>query len=325
MHGQAMALRPDVSVILPVFLRDGRTGTVRDLRRAIDSVLAQGHPGALEIVLVDDGSPTPVADVLARASSLSDPRIRLLRMPRNGGLVHALNAGLAEARFDLVARIDADDAWREGKLRKQLELFDRDPDLTIAATGMRLVHRGRGEDIDHVRPGDWEGILRFFVTVGCPFPHGSVLARRQVYRLLGGYFHDPRFSHCEDYALWGLWLRFFKPAMIEEVLFEYTVSEGSVSKRYAREQRIASGLVQQTFIDLGDYRRIPVALAQLATALGVSSLDAGAFALRAWKYRPSLRLPEAALPPLRVLLADRRVVRSAAQSGGGGEVHVDVF
>lgn len=305
-----MALRPDVSVLLPVFLRDGGNRAVRDLCRALDSVFAQRYPGALEVVLVDDGSPKPVADALARTTYLADPRIRLLRMPRNGGLVHALNAGLAEARHGLVARIDADDVWRADKIQKQLELFAHDPDLTIAATGMRLVHRGRGVDVDHVRPGDWEGILRFFVTVGCPFPHGSVLARRDVYLLLGGYSHDLRFAHCEDYALWGVWLRFFKPAMLEEVLFDYTVSSGSVSGRYAREQRAASRLVQQTFIGLGDHRRIPAALCELATALGVSRFEAGVIALKAWRSRPRLLLPEDALLPLRSLLSDRRMVVS---------------
>jgi glycosyltransferase involved in cell wall biosynthesis len=321
----SMAVQPDVSVVLPVFWRKASVGAVRDLRRALDSVLAQSYPGALEVLVVDDGSPAPVADALARTPYGTDPRLRIVRMRRNGGLVHALNAGLAVARHDLVARLDADDAWRPDKIRKQVELFARDPDLTIAAAGMRLVHRGLGTDVDHVRPGDWEGILRFFVTVGSPFPHGTVLARRDVYLLLGGYSHDPRFAHCEDYALWGTWLRFFKPAMLEEVLLDYTVSSASVSGRHSREQRTASGVVQQTFIDLGDHRRIPAALRDLADVLGVSVLKAGVFALRAWRYRPSLRLPADAVPPLRVLLPDRRVVRSATQPARRGEALVDIF
>jgi glycosyl transferase family 2 len=307
-------LEPDVSVVLPVFLREPTPRALRELSRAVESVLGQDHPGALEVLVVDDGSRTPVTEVVAGAAWAIDPRIRWIRVPRNTGLVNALNTGLVLARCPLIARIDADDAWRPGKLAKQLALFAADPDLTIVGTGMRLVHAGEGEDVDLVRPGDWQGILRFFATEGCPFPHGSVLARREVYLLLGGYPHAAHLSHCEDFALWGTWVRFFKPAMIEEVLFDYTVAESSVSGLFPAQQRKASGRVQRTFLDLGDASLLPAASEALASALGTSLVDAGRVAFRIWKYGAPARLPEAALDPLRTLLPDRRILAASGHA-----------
>jgi hypothetical protein len=287
----------DISVLLPVFWRKATPQGASELRRAIDSVLGQEYPEEVEVLLIDDGSPSTVEDAFRGTAYASDRRLRWLRLPRNGGLVNALNFGLVAARHELIARIDADDAWRPGKIAKQLKLFEADPDLSITATGMRLVYPEGTPGVDHVRPGDWQGILQFFRTVGCPFPHGSVLGLRSVFRLLGGYSHDPRFSHCEDFNLWGTWL-----------LYDYTVSATSVSGTHGEQQRRASRMVQQAFLDLGDTRRIPAALEALSVITGRSLLETGALCHQAWKHRQAGSLPASALEPLRVLLPDRTLL-----------------
>ena len=309
-------LELNLSVVLPVFWRQASAQTVRELRRAIDSVLEQRYPGQLELLILDDGSPDPVAPLFSGGPLASDPRLRWIRLRQNQGLVNALNVGLALSKHPLIGRIDSDDAWLPGKVERQLELLARDPDLTIVGTGMRLKHQNGRPDVDLVRPGDWTGILHFFATVGCPFPHGSIVARRDLFLLLGGYSHDPLLSVCEDFALWGTWVRFFKPAMIEAVLYDYTVSPTSVSGVHSTQQRRASGIVQQRFLDLGDAARFPAALASLKDELGVSLYQAGRIAYLAWKYRQGLLLPERAVPHLRTLLPDRRLTAAPARGTG---------
>jgi glycosyltransferase involved in cell wall biosynthesis len=302
------------TVLLPVFLKNTGREDFRLLQRSLDSIRCQDFPGPYEILVVDDGSATPVEELaIALGSQAMRENIRFVRCARNGGLVHALNRGLMESRYPFVARLDADDCWLPTKIGKQFELFARDPDLTITATGMTLV-KPTGERIEtHIRPGDWDGILNFFIDVGCPFPHGSVVARRDIYRLLGGYPHDPAMSHCEDYALWGIWLRFFKPAMVEEALYDYTVSTGSVSVRHADQQRAASGHVNRTFQALSPVGHVPRALQSLATVLGVNLVEAGIIAYRIWRYRLELSVPCAAVEPLEMLMPDR-IVKAKAQA-----------
>lgn len=296
------------SVLLPVLWRQVDDEVIRLLTRAIASIEDQAWPGPHEIVLIDDGSPVAVERFRARiGSDALLANVRFLRSARNNGLVHGLNIGLAEARHPFIARMDADDAWWPGKIEKQFDLFRATPDLTITATGMHLVDGAGKITKTRIRPGDWTGILRFMVDSGCPFPHGSVLARRQIYRLLGGYSHDPATAHCEDYALWGTWLRFFRPAMVEEALYDYTISDGSISAVHEDQQRQATARVNTRFRALEPVEGIPQALGELAEATGLTMIQAGLLAHAAWAWRPTVWLPAEALAPLRALLPDRIV------------------
>jgi O-antigen biosynthesis protein len=59
----------------------------------------------LEVIVVDDGSTDDTAAIARR-----HPRVRLVKLERNMGLAEARNAGIEEARGDLVAYLDADAA-----------------------------------------------------------------------------------------------------------------------------------------------------------------------------------------------------------------------
>jgi len=87
---------PLVSVVMPCF---GRTGLFHD---ALWSCLEQDYD-ALEVILVDDGSKPPLT------VPYEDPRIRVIRQPRNRGPSAARNAGLRAARGEYVKFMDSDD------------------------------------------------------------------------------------------------------------------------------------------------------------------------------------------------------------------------
>jgi hypothetical protein len=74
------------------------------LGEAVRSALAQAGC-AIELLLIDDGSPVPVVELL---EGLEDPRLRVIRI-EHGGEAQARNAGLAEARGEYLRFIDADD------------------------------------------------------------------------------------------------------------------------------------------------------------------------------------------------------------------------
>jgi glycosyltransferase involved in cell wall biosynthesis len=303
---------PGVSVLLPVYFPHLSVEAVRLLLRAIESILDQGYAGPLEILIIDDGSPVPgasIADDLGLAAS----KVRWIRLKQNAGIVSALNVGIAAAQYPLIGRIDADDRWLPGKLKAQVAQFMADPDLSISATGMVRVEPDGAVIDTHVRPGDWTGILRFFVEGGCPFPHGSVLAKQAVYRVLGGYPYGADVRHCEDYALWGTWLRFFKPAMVEVALYEYRVSRNSISSQHDAQQHQASQAVRQRFAELDLAEVLPRALPDLAAGLNSTLFTAGQLAFHVWQYGGALSLPKPALAPLAAVLPDR-ILEPAAES-----------
>lgn len=117
-----MSGSPRVSVIT-IFLDEERF-----LAEAIASVKAQTF-GDWELLLVDDGSRDRSAEI-ARAAAAADPRrVRYLQHPggANRGMSASRNLGLATARGDYVAFLDADDVWLAGKLEEQLACFEAAP------------------------------------------------------------------------------------------------------------------------------------------------------------------------------------------------------
>ena len=75
------------------------------LRQAVDSILAQTFSD-FEFIIVDDGSQDGTAHMLGE---YLDPRIVLLKNETGIGLTKSLNLGLAIAKGDYIARMDADD------------------------------------------------------------------------------------------------------------------------------------------------------------------------------------------------------------------------
>ncbi|KAA9395874.1 glycosyltransferase family 2 protein [Haloarcula sp. CBA1130] len=124
---------PLVSVIIPTYGRD------EDLPSAIQSVFDQQYE-RVELLVVDDGSPTPVATTLPERL-LSDERMTVIRHERNKGANVARNTGIRTANGDYIAFLDDDDRWDETKLRKQVDTFSRSPAETgVVYTWVKREH-----------------------------------------------------------------------------------------------------------------------------------------------------------------------------------------
>ena len=96
-------MMPKISVIIPVY------NVEKYLNRCVDSVLAQTLT-ALEIILVNDGSPDKCPEICDEYSKL-DNRIIVIHK-ENGGLSSARNAGLKAANGEYIFFLDSDD-WLE--------------------------------------------------------------------------------------------------------------------------------------------------------------------------------------------------------------------
>ena len=98
------------------------------VEEAVSSALMQDFPmSEREILVVDDGSTDDTALRLRRFGNA----IHYLRKP-NGGQASAFNYGFEHARGEIIALLDADDAWLPDKLQCIQEAFERNPDVGMA-------------------------------------------------------------------------------------------------------------------------------------------------------------------------------------------------
>jgi glycosyltransferase involved in cell wall biosynthesis len=106
---------------------------------AIESVLAQDFPAEqMEILVVDDGSTDDTAERVRKYGS----RVQYLSKP-NGGQASAFNFGIARAKGDVIALLDADDYWLPGKLRCVAERFERDSEVGMVYHAFWTSEQGR--------------------------------------------------------------------------------------------------------------------------------------------------------------------------------------
>lgn len=117
-----------ISAVIPLYNK------ARSISRAIQSVLSQTCPD-FELIVVDDGS---TDGSLAVAQSHRDPRLQILTQ-ENGGVSAARNAGVAAARFSVVALLDADDLWQPRHLEDLLRLAGAFPQANVYATAYRFI------------------------------------------------------------------------------------------------------------------------------------------------------------------------------------------
>lgn len=262
----------EFSLLLPVWAGD-RPDFVT---AAFSSSVQEQTRRPAEVVIVRDGPvPPALAAALAALVDGSPVPVRVLELPRNGGLGPALDAGLAACRFGVVARMDADDLSLPHRFAVQLPLIEAGLDLV----GSGLVEFGdHPDEIVGTRtpptdPADIAVRARF----ADPFNHPTVVYRRDLVRAVGGYSD---FALMEDYLLWAkLLVAGAKVANVAEPLVKYRVGAGAYARRGGWAQLRAELAVQRRFRELGfttrrqwarnvvlrgGYRLVPEGLRRLA-------------------------------------------------------------
>ena len=149
------------------------------LDEAIESILNQTFRD-FEFVILDDGSTDRSTEIL-RSWAAEDDRIRLHRQEKNSGPAESSNQVVRHASGTLIARMDADDVSHPERLQQQVELLQRRPEVGLVGTLCDVIDKeGRT-----VRTRDlWRVTRRSWFA---PFPHGSIMYRRELFDLAGGY------------------------------------------------------------------------------------------------------------------------------------------
>ncbi|WP_413438375.1 glycosyltransferase family 2 protein [Sulfuriferula sp. GW1] len=201
-------MNPGVSIIMPCY------NAAPHLPQSVGSVLSQTFTD-WELIAIDDGSSD---DTLTLLQAQKDPRIRV-HTQSNQGVSAARNAGLALARGQYVAFLDADDTWAPTFLAKLFASLQGRPDAVLAYCGWQNIGLPgpRGEPFippDYETPAKLEALLG-----GCRWPIHAALTRRDAIVAAGGF--NPLYTNAEDYALWLQVATVAPIARVAEVLAFY--------------------------------------------------------------------------------------------------------
>lgn len=238
---------PPFSVLLPVYGRDDATF----FARAIVSVTVDQTLRPDELVIVVDGPvPASIGDVLRRAEAgelTAGVPVRVLALPDNVGLAHALDAGLAHCTHEVVARADADDVSLPQRFARQLPLMAGGVDL-LSSTIVEFESDESRRGLARRWPSDPGEIARQ-ARLADPFNHPSVVYRRTAVAAAGGYQHLARL---EDYWLFVRMLAAGARATnVPEPLVLYRVGAGAYRRRGGWDLARSEWVLQQRMLAIG--------------------------------------------------------------------------
>lgn len=176
-----------ISVIIPVY------NGAAFIARAVNSALAQDFPD-FEVIVVDDGS----TDATGLILNTYGDRIHVISQENRGQAV-ARNRAAAIAHGQYLAFLDADDWWREDKLRLTHRALESQETAVIAFSAWRQVLLDEVDlpDYRYERAPSLEDMFsrRFDLAPS------AVLMRRSAFEHCGGF--------CEELPAWEdtlLWL-----------------------------------------------------------------------------------------------------------------------
>jgi cellulose synthase/poly-beta-1,6-N-acetylglucosamine synthase-like glycosyltransferase/peptidoglycan/xylan/chitin deacetylase (PgdA/CDA1 family) len=223
-----------VSIIVPAYNEAaGIAATVRSLH-------ATRYPGALEIIVVDDGS---ADDTAAIARGLALPGVRVVSQP-NAGKAAALNTGLALARYPIAVLIDGDTVFEEFTVARLVAPF-ADPAVAAVSGNTKVGNRrgilGRWQHIEYVIGFNLD--RRMFDVLGCmPTVPGAIGAfRRQVVAAAGGVSGD---TLAEDTDLTMAVCRAGHRVAYVEDAYAWTEAPGSLRQLWRQRYRWCYGTLQ---------------------------------------------------------------------------------
>jgi glycosyltransferase involved in cell wall biosynthesis len=185
-----------------------------------------------QVVLVQDGPVSPELALCLKELVVTSPvEVTFLQLTHNRGLGPALDAGLQASRYDIVARMDADDVAMPHRFRMQVPLVQAGADLV----GAGLLEFGRDiHDVvgQRIPPADPYDIARYS-RLHDPFNHPTVVYRRSAVIAVGGYGDLPLM---EDYWLFVRMIA--NGARVVNVavpLVYYRVGAGAYQRRGGRD------------------------------------------------------------------------------------------
>lgn len=205
--------KPLVSVVVPSFNQG------RFIRETVDSILSQDYR-PLEVLVVDGASTDETVAALESYAGISELK---WRSEPDGGVVEAVNKGLASARGEIIGIQSSDDLYLRGAISAAVEFLTANNEIALVYGDVDLIDENSaviGRDV--LTPFD----LRHYLGRSTYIPQPSAFVRSEVVKQIGGWREQVSYAADADF-----WMRIavgHRVAKLDRVMASY---------RYHAEQR----------------------------------------------------------------------------------------
>lgn len=209
------------SVLISVYFKENAT----HFDMALNSLFIQTLlPN--EIILIKDGPLNKeLESVIKKYLGLYPTIMNVITLKENKGLGYALKIGVAQCKFEIIARMDTDDIARPQRFEKQIEFLQEHPEIDIVGSNLEEFNKVPG-DLNRFKINiETHKELIARIKLRSPFNHPTVMMRKAALLKAGSY--NDNLLLFEDYSLFlRMWLTGAKFYNIQEVLLDFRIGSG---------------------------------------------------------------------------------------------------
>jgi len=227
-----------VSVVMSVY-----SEPIKWLEESINSILNQIYAD-FEFIIVCDNPENTEAQLVVKSFSNNDNRIKIIVNETNIGLTKSLNKGIAVSKGEYIARMDADDIAHPDRFSKQVDFFEKNPDISICSSDARVIDEN-SQLVAETRVHGHLIIEDLFKR--SPLIHPTVMFRRTLLSLRSPFYNE-QYKISQDYELWTfLYLNKTYFGIIKEPLIDYRISQKQISRKNQEVQIKNSSEIGRSF------------------------------------------------------------------------------
>jgi len=172
------------------------------LVQSVKSILDQDFPFPIEILLIDDASSNKETLMALEALREID-NIRIITLNENLGISGALNLGISNSKYDIIARMDSDDYSLPNRFQAQFDYLVNNPDVDLVGSNLSylVLHEGEWTSTQQATDHPQEITREIGKNSLWFLNHPTVMFRKQSVIDVGGYDESLR-GLAEDFELW---------------------------------------------------------------------------------------------------------------------------
>jgi glycosyltransferase involved in cell wall biosynthesis len=185
----------DFSVLISIYYKEKPEYFDRAMKSIWDEQIVKPN----EIVLVQDGKLTDeLINIVSIWKNKLEDIMKIVPLENNVGLGDALNLGLKECTYELVARMDTDDISLANRFEEQIKIFQQN-NVDLCGSWIDEFESDENEIISSRKVPEFNSDIIKFSKMRNPINHPSVMFKKSSVINAGNY--KKMFSF-EDYYLW---------------------------------------------------------------------------------------------------------------------------